>query len=201
MIVGPDVGHNVGRAALLSSATIGAAMEAALAGHKAIAVSFSYYRRFGSWTPAELAAAIQVCVLMARSSQCGRIQVIHSHQLAAGLCKEYWESWPSDAGWYNRTNSSLHTNQPPVDVISINVPLGFRTNMPTPTPVVVCSPQPTSKHRKLYAPVQPGSSLHAWKPEEPSPPGMEEDVDVTHVMAGHATVTYLQARYAHVELQ
>lgn len=163
VIAGPHVGHNVGRAALLSSATVGAAMEAALAGHRAIAVSFSYYRRFGSWTPAELATAIQ---------------------LAAGLCKQYWEAWPSDA----------------VDVISINVPLGFRTNDPSPTPVVVCAPDPTARHRRLYAPVQPGSALHAWKPDEPPAPDMGNDVDAAHIMAGRATVTYLQARYPHVQL-
>ncbi len=62
VIAGPDVGHNVGRAALLASGTIGAAIEGSLSGRKSIAVSFSYYRRFGSWTEAELAAAIEVVV-------------------------------------------------------------------------------------------------------------------------------------------
>lgn len=60
VIAGPDVGHNVGRAALLASGTIGAAIEGSLSGRKSMAVSFSYYRRFGSWTEAELAAAIEV---------------------------------------------------------------------------------------------------------------------------------------------
>lgn len=72
VIAGPDVGQNVGRAMLLSSATIGAAMEAALCDRKAIALSFAYYRRFGSWTPAELTAAIQVC---------HRIRLFSTHRL------------------------------------------------------------------------------------------------------------------------
>ncbi len=43
VISGPNFGHNVGRSSILSSGTVGGAVEAAIAGKKAIALSFPYF--------------------------------------------------------------------------------------------------------------------------------------------------------------
>ena len=60
VVSGPNVGHNAGVASMLSSGTVGAAMEAALAGRRAIALSFPFKRGWGKWTDAEVAAAVAV---------------------------------------------------------------------------------------------------------------------------------------------
>ncbi len=45
---------------MLSSGTVGAAMEGAIAGRKAIAMSFPFFHGWGKWTDAEVAAAVRV---------------------------------------------------------------------------------------------------------------------------------------------
>ena len=47
VISGPNLGHNAGRVFMLSSGTLGAAMEAATMGYKAIAISFDVGREVG----------------------------------------------------------------------------------------------------------------------------------------------------------
>lgn len=92
---------------------------------------------------------------------------------------------------------------PTVDVVSINIPLGFRTidgQPPHTTPVVVCPQEPTALYRKLYAPVQPGSTLYVWKPDEVRPTAAAEGRDFSEIMAGHATVSFLQARFTDVHV-
>ncbi|KAL3151608.1 hypothetical protein ABBQ38_012600 [Trebouxia sp. C0009 RCD-2024] len=59
VISGPNVGHNMGRASVLSSGTLGVAMEASLAHKKAIAMSFPL-NGWGSWTEEDIWTAVQV---------------------------------------------------------------------------------------------------------------------------------------------
>ena len=67
VISGPNVGHNAGRGSLLSSGTVGAAMEGAVAGRKAVALSFPFFNGWGGWTEGELDAAVATSVdLIAR---------------------------------------------------------------------------------------------------------------------------------------
>lgn len=54
------------RASVLSSGTVGAALEGVLAGRKAIAISFPFFRGFSNWSKAEVDDAIQVLVKFER---------------------------------------------------------------------------------------------------------------------------------------
>ena len=93
VVSGPNIGHNAGRyagcclaslcladvcaftvsapsraahrASVLSSGTVGAAMEGVLAGRKAIAISFPFFSGFNNWSEEEVADAVQVhaCVV------------------------------------------------------------------------------------------------------------------------------------------
>ncbi|KAA6421610.1 MAG: hypothetical protein FRX49_08553 [Trebouxia sp. A1-2] len=74
VVSGPNVGHNVGRASVLSSGTLGAAMEASLAHKKAIAISFPF-NGWGSWTDDDIATAVQ---------------------MAGNVATQLWEEWQSD---------------------------------------------------------------------------------------------------------
>ncbi|KAL3149811.1 hypothetical protein ABBQ38_013636 [Trebouxia sp. C0009 RCD-2024] len=73
VISGPNVGHNVGRASVLSSGTLGAAMEASLAHKKAIAISFPF-NGWGSWTEEDIQTAVQ---------------------MAGQVATQLWEEWQS----------------------------------------------------------------------------------------------------------
>jgi 5'/3'-nucleotidase SurE len=67
VVSGPNIGHNAGRGSLLSSGTVGAAMEAAVAGRRAVSLSFPFFNGWGAWTDAELEAAVSASVdLVAR---------------------------------------------------------------------------------------------------------------------------------------
>ena len=59
MLAGPNIGHNCGRSAVLSSGTVGAAMEGVIAGRKAVAVSFPFKDGFGNWSPEEVRTAMK----------------------------------------------------------------------------------------------------------------------------------------------
>jgi len=58
VLSGPNIGHNVGRSAVLSSGTVGAAMEGVIAGRRAMAVSFPFKDGFGKWSPEEIDSAV-----------------------------------------------------------------------------------------------------------------------------------------------
>ena len=57
VLSGPNIGHNVGRSAVLSSGTVGAAMEGVIAGRRAMAVSFPFKDGFGKWSPEEVGSS------------------------------------------------------------------------------------------------------------------------------------------------
>eukprot|EP00884_Botryococcus_braunii_P007800 jgi/Botrbrau1/17020/Bobra.49_2s0076.1 len=74
VISGPNVGHNVGRGSVLSSGTVGAALEGCISGRRAVAISFPFFGGWNNWTDEDLARALQA---------------------AGNVVKELWESWPA----------------------------------------------------------------------------------------------------------
>lgn len=80
LLSGPNLGHNAGRGSVLSSGTVGAAMEAAIAGRRSIAISFPFFSGWNNWTADQISAAVA----------------------AAGVVTEnLWENWASEADLYN----------------------------------------------------------------------------------------------------
>ena len=65
------------RGSVLSSGTIGAAMEAAIAGRKAIAISFPFFNGWGNWTEDQVQAAVRV---------------------AGAVSSDLWQHWSSSDG-------------------------------------------------------------------------------------------------------
>ncbi|QDZ20207.1 survival 5'/3'-nucleotidase SurE [Chloropicon primus] len=61
VVSGPNVGHNLGRSSILSSGTVGAALEACIHGRKAVAVSFPF-KGYDSWTDDDLESAVDVAL-------------------------------------------------------------------------------------------------------------------------------------------
>jgi 5'/3'-nucleotidase SurE len=57
VLSGPNIGHNVGRSAVLSSGTVGAAIEGVIAGRRAMAVSFPFKDGFGNWSREEVGSS------------------------------------------------------------------------------------------------------------------------------------------------
>eukprot|EP01048_Picozoa_sp_COSAG05_P021935 COSAG05_NODE_4198_length_1627_cov_2.019634_1_plen_351_part_00 len=85
VVSGPNFGDNSGRAYMLSSGTLGAALEAALSGHRAIALSFQRSSQVRNTpglehTDEEVATAIT---------------------LSVRLIKQLWENWPPTVELYN----------------------------------------------------------------------------------------------------
>ena len=67
VISGPNIGHNAGRGSILSSGTVGAALEAAVAGRRAVALSFPFCNGYNNWTPAEMERAVEASVTLVAS--------------------------------------------------------------------------------------------------------------------------------------
>lgn len=67
VISGPNIGHNAGRGSILSSGTVGAALEAAVAGRRAVALSFPFCSGYNNWTPAEVERAVGASVALVAS--------------------------------------------------------------------------------------------------------------------------------------
>lgn len=60
VISGPNVGHNAGRSNILSSGTVGAAMEAAIAKRRAVALSFPFFEGWNGWTQEQIDEAASI---------------------------------------------------------------------------------------------------------------------------------------------
>ena len=76
----------VRRASVLSSGTVGAALEGVLAGRKAIAISFPFFRGFSNWSKAEVIDAIQVFLTLSVINSafcCARRVCVDVSQLCA----------------------------------------------------------------------------------------------------------------------
>ncbi|KAK9826760.1 hypothetical protein WJX81_006820 [Elliptochloris bilobata] len=89
VVSGPNVGHNAGRASLLSSGTVGAAMEGVLAGRKAVAISFPFFNGFNNWSEEEVADAVQA---------------------AGDVTADLWRNWEAGADMYNVNVPLGHAN-------------------------------------------------------------------------------------------
>ena len=61
-ISGPNLGRNTGRSFVLSSGTVGAALECAFAGVKSVALSFAYFDKLTSYGPEVVDCACEVAV-------------------------------------------------------------------------------------------------------------------------------------------
>jgi len=74
VLSGPNVGHNCGRSFLISSGTLGAAMEGALHNFPSIALSFPFFNGWMNWTEDEIFATCRT---------------------ASGVVLSLWENWES----------------------------------------------------------------------------------------------------------
>ena len=103
MISGPNYGRNANRAFILSSGTVGAALDAAMAGRKAIALSFAFFERHHS--PEEITQACHTAV-----------RTIFN----------LWDTWTAgqssscEVDDSSRADSALNR----VELFNVNVPLG-----------------------------------------------------------------------------
>ncbi|KAK9803155.1 hypothetical protein WJX72_005475 [[Myrmecia] bisecta] len=80
VVAGPNVGHNVGRGSVLSSGTIGAAMEGAIAGRRAVAISFPFFTGWNNWTQDDINKAVKI---------------------AADVTQQLWQEWQAGIDLYN----------------------------------------------------------------------------------------------------
>ena len=61
-ISGPNLGRNTGRSFVLSSGTVGAALECAFAGVRSVALSFAYFDKLSSYSDEQVGSACEVAV-------------------------------------------------------------------------------------------------------------------------------------------
>ena len=107
VVSGPNIGHNAGRAAVLSSGTVGAAVEGVLAGRRAVAVSFPF-DEYGAWEDAQIRRAADT---------------------AADVLGHLWARWPENggegaipAGAPERSTNAL--------LFNVNIPLWLQESPP-----------------------------------------------------------------------
>eukprot|EP01052_Picozoa_sp_SAG31_P031294 SAG31_NODE_3301_length_4442_cov_17.276076_1_plen_325_part_00 len=98
VVSGPNLGDNSGRSYMLSSGTLGAALEAALSGRRAVALSFKRQQEPRDAAQAALEAA----------------QVELASAAACRLLTLLWNSWPTTVDLYN-VNIPLGRLQPGSD--------------------------------------------------------------------------------------
>jgi tubulin--tyrosine ligase len=101
VVSGPNLGDNSGRSFMLSSGTLGAALEGALSGHRAVAVSFRRPARVGH------------AVTTGRKPQdpMDAEEAEQAEIASAAVCRlltQLWSDWPASG----------------IDLYNINVPLG-----------------------------------------------------------------------------
>eukprot|EP00744_Colponema_vietnamica_P003079 GILI01004761.1.p1 GENE.GILI01004761.1~~GILI01004761.1.p1 ORF type:complete len:294 (-),score=64.39 GILI01004761.1:327-1208(-) len=83
VIVGPNYGRNTGRSCILSSGTVGGAMEAAICGKRGVALSFAFYQGH-KMSPEEEAAAVRGACEKARA-----------------VILDLWANWEAGVEVYN----------------------------------------------------------------------------------------------------
>jgi tubulin--tyrosine ligase len=62
VISGPNFGRNTGRSFILSSGTVGAALESSLSGKRAIALSFAFFKRINDYTQQDIQIACELAI-------------------------------------------------------------------------------------------------------------------------------------------
>lgn len=75
ILSGPNIGHNCGLASILSSGTVGAAVEGTLLGVKSIALSFPFFNGYNNWPEGEIQDACRVTL---------------------DLVRGIWKEWPAE---------------------------------------------------------------------------------------------------------
>ena len=55
---------------MLSSGTVGAALEGSIAGRKAVAVSFPFFQGWDNWSAADVDTAVQVALPLTATTYC-----------------------------------------------------------------------------------------------------------------------------------
>jgi len=195
VLSGPNIGHNSGRGFLLSSGTVGAALEGVLQGARAVAVSFPFLKGFGNFSPEELDVAVAV-----------------SARVVAGL----WADWPPGTELFN-VNVPLGAGLE--DVAALNGAEGMAAgcaedsgvpvewvSVPGPAGAAVSVPVVrTTVSRLGYGPVygdgagEGGARAHGWDPRgvlvwkrDDAEPGS----DVWAIRRGAVSVTPLVAGLA-----
>lgn len=178
VVSGPNVGHNAGRGSILSSGTVGAALEGAMAGRRAVALSFPFRHGFGGWTDAKLARAVAASV-----------------DVVVGL----WDDWGVGVDLYN-VNVPLDFDREGREENG-----GGDGNATAPAPLPVLTVERTTVdpggYASLYTPAHPDhahdfewgpSGLRVFDSEGQRPGG-----DVAAVAAGRVSVTPLRASLTH----
>ena len=130
VLSGPNLGRNTGRSFALSSGTIGAALEAAFAQRRAIALSFAFFDKLASYTPQHIDDACEVAV-----------------DVVMGL----WQHWEEGVEVFNvnvplgcrRDVAIVHTHVLHDSYGAIYIPSSYRTLHPTSQPPLSSSPPPT----------------------------------------------------------
>jgi len=226
VVSGPNLGHNAGAASVLSSGTVGAAMEGALAGVRAVALSFPYFTRWSSWEADHVDAAAAIAV---------------------GVVGRLWVEWEETVG--DESNAvGGRGGAPPPALWNVNVPLGAGVRDVTaltggaalaegdpraawwerghggplglaPVPVVRTRVCPDSGYRRLYRPAgvdddvahaDPGGGAGpppegeglrlVWSPRGLrvfAEDGAAEGTDVWAIRSGAVSVTGLRAGFEH----
>ena len=194
VVSGPNVGHNVGRGSVLSSGTVGAALEGAVAGKKSIALSFPFRNGFGNWSDAELRLAVEAS---------GRV------------VRDLWEGWGEGVDLYN-VNVPLDFNRGAGkgegegggeggETSSSSAGFEFRVSATTVDP----GAQYSSLYRRVAAASgeegEEVSEEFEWGPsglrvfDEANGVEAAAGGDVEAVRRGRISVTALRAALAHVE--
>ena len=119
VLSGPNLGRNTGRSFILSSGTVGAALEGAFGGRKAIALSFAFFDRLSAYTEQHVADACEAAV---------------------DVVEALWMEWPAGVELFNvnvplgcaRDVRVLHTHVLIDCYGSIYTPSAHRTLSPPP---------------------------------------------------------------------
>ena len=183
VVSGPNVGHNVGRGSVLSSGTVGAALEGAVAGRRAVALSFPFKNGFGNWTDEELRLAVEA-----------------SGKVVADL----WESWGEGVDLYN-VNVPLDFNRGGGGTGEKNSSNSSDSSSSFAFEVSATTVDPGAQYSSLYR-VAGEDSEHdfEWGPSglrvfDETGTEAAAGGDVEAVRQGRISVTALRAALAHVE--
>ena len=170
---GPNLGRNTGRSFVLSSGTVGAALECAFAGVRSVALSFAYFDKLSSYGVEEVACACEVAVdvLLRLWSEWGAgvelynvnvplgckrdVAVYHTH-----LLQDHYGAIYAPASYRRLSHSNPSTSSPSADsdfvsddhitkeILSSPLPLPSASTLPPASPTLPPSlngfrPQPS----------------------------------------------------------
>ena len=182
-ISGPNLGRNTGRSFVLSSGTVGAALECAFAGVRSVALSFAYFDKLSSYGAEEVGCACEVAV---------------------DVVLRLWSEWGSGVEWYNinvplgckRDVAVYHTHLLQDHYGAIYAPATTRrlshTSPPTTADSTIVSDDSITKEILTSplplpsAPTLPPASLNGFQPQ----PAPMSPMAVSGVGSGVAELRY-----------